>query len=144
MSEEKDLKVINAEGKILGRLASRIAQEVRDGETVRVVNSGEAVISGKREKIYADYRQKYERGRRDTGPYFPKRSDKILKRTVRNMLPHEKSEGREQLSMVRTYLGVPDRFEGEVEEVDVKEGNDLKNRNYVKLGDVAKFIGGDQ
>jgi len=136
------VKVINAEGKILGRLASHIAQEVRSGEEVRVVNSREAVISGERDKIYADYRQKYERGRRDTGPYFPKRADKILKRTIRNMLPHEKAEGRDQLSMVRTYIGVPDEFEGEVEEVDVKEGDDLKNRNYVKLGEVSKFIGG--
>ncbi len=137
-------KVINAENKILGRLASHVASEVRNGEEVRVVNSEEAVISGDEKKVFADYKQKYDRGRRDTGPYFPKRSDKILKRTVRGMLPKEKKSGREQHSRVKTYLGVPEEFEGDVEEVDVREGNDLKNRNYVKLGDVAQFIGGDQ
>lgn len=137
-------KVINAENKILGRLASHVASEVRSGEEVRVVNSEEAVISGDEKKVFADYKQKYDRGRRDTGPYFPKRSDKILKRTVRGMLPKEKKSGREQHSRVKTYLGVPEEFEGDVEEVDVREGNDLKNRNYVKLGDVAQFIGGDQ
>ena len=137
-------KVINAENKILGRLASYVASEVRNGEEVRIVNSEEAVISGDEKKVFADYKQKYDRGRRDTGPYFPKRSDKILKRTVRGMLPKEKKSGREQHSRLKTYLGVPEEFEGEVQEIDVREGNDLKNRNYVKLGDVAQFIGGDQ
>ncbi len=138
------MKVINAENKILGRLASYIAQEAREGEEVRVVNSEKAVISGDKEKIFADYKQKYERGRRDTGPYFPKRSDKIMKRTVRNMLPYKKSSGRESFDRVKTYLGIPEEFEDQVEEVDVKEGNDLRDRNYVKLGEVAQFIGGDQ
>ena len=138
------MKVINAENKILGRLASYVASEVRNGEEVRIVNSEKAVISGDEKKIFADYKQKYDRGRRDTGPYYPKRSDKILKRTVRGMLPKEKKSGREQHSRVKTYLGVPDEFDGEVEEIDVREGNDLKNRNYVKLGEVAQFIGGDQ
>lgn len=138
------VKVIDAEDKIIGRLASHVASEVRNGEEVRVVNSEEAVISGDEKKVFADYKQKYDRGRRDTGPYFPKRSDKIMKRTVRGMLPKEKKSGREQHSRLKTYLGVPEEFEGDVEEVDVREGNDLKNRNYVKLGDVAQHIGGDK
>jgi large subunit ribosomal protein L13 len=138
------MKVIDAENKILGRLASRIADEAKDGEEVRIVNSEKAVVSGDKEKVLADYKQKYDRGRRDTGPYFPKRSDNIMKRTVRNMLPYKKSEGRESFSRVKAYLGVPEEFEGQVEEVDVKEGNDLKNRNYVKLTEIAEHIGGDQ
>ena len=135
--------VIDGSGKILGRLASKIASKVRDGEEVRVLNSEEIVISGDQDKIFADYKQKYDRGRRDTGPYFPKRSDKIFKRTIRGMLPKEKKSGREQHALVKTYLGVPREFEDEeFEEVDVKEGDELMNRNYVKLGDVAKHIGG--
>ncbi len=137
-------KIIDAENKILGRLASHVASEVRNGEEVRIVNSEKAVISGEEKKVFADYKQKFDRGRRDTGPYFPKRSDKILKRTVRGMLPKQKKSGREQHSRVKTYLGVPKEFEEDVETVDVKEGTDLKNRNYVKLGEVAQFIGGDK
>lgn len=138
------MKVIDAENKIIGRLASHVASEVRNGEEVRVVNSEKAVISGKKDKILADYKQKYDRGRRDTGPYFPKRSDKIMKRTIRGMLPKEKKSGREQHSRVKTYLGVPEEFEGDVEQVDVKSGDELKNRNYVKLTEVAEHIGGDK
>jgi large subunit ribosomal protein L13 len=135
------MKIVNAEGKILGRLASEIAQHARDDEEVRVVNSEGAVISGDEAEIKKEYETKYERGRRDRGPYFPKRADKILKRTVRNMLP-DGSDGRDTRSNVRTYLGVPDQMEDEVEEVEVKEGSELKHRNYVKLGEVSEFIGG--
>ena len=137
--------VVDGSNKVLGRLASYVASQLRNGEEVKVVNSEEIVISGEREKVYADYKQKYDRGRRDTGPYFPKRSDKIFKRTVRGMLPKEKKTGRNQHSKLRTYLGVPERFEDEeLEETGVKEGSELMNRNYVKLGDVAQFIGGDK
>ncbi|MFB6158887.1 MAG: 50S ribosomal protein L13 [Candidatus Nanohalobium sp.] len=135
------MKVVDAEGMVLGRLASEVAQYARDGEEVRVVNSEKAVISGDEEEVKADYMQKHERGRRDRGPYFPKRADKILKRTVRNMLP-DGSDGRDTRSRVRTYLGVPDQMEDEVEEVDVKSGDELKHRNYVKLGEVSEHIGG--
>lgn len=135
------MKIVNAEGKVLGRLASEVAQYARDGEEVRVVNSEEAVISGDEKEVKKEYETKYERGRRDRGPYFPKRADKILKRTVRNMLP-DGSDGRETRSKVRTYLGVPDQMEDEVEEVDVKSGDEMKHRNYVKLGEVSDFIGG--
>jgi large subunit ribosomal protein L13 len=138
------MKVIDAENKIIGRLASHVASEVRSGEEVRVVNSEKAVISGEKDKVLADYKQKYDRGRRDTGPYFPKRSDKIMKRTIRGMLPKEKKSGREQHSRVKAYLGVPEEFEGDVEQVDVKSGDELKNRNYVKLTEVAEHIGGDK
>jgi large subunit ribosomal protein L13 len=136
------MKVINADGKVLGRLASEVAQIARDGEEVAVVNSEEAVISGDEKEIKENYQQKYERGRRDTGPYYPKRADKILKRTIRNMLPYKESDGREQFGNVKTYLGLPERMEDKVEDSQAKEGDSLKHRNYVKLGEVSEFIGG--
>ena len=138
------MKVINAEGKVLGRLASEVANHAKNGEEVAVVNSEHAVISGDVQKVKEDYQQKYDRGRRDTGPYYPKRADKILKRTVRNMLPYKESDGREAFSNVKTYLGLPERMEDEVEEVETKDGDELKHRNYVKLGEVSDFIGGGQ
>lgn len=126
--------VINAENRVLGRLASEIARKAKNGESVRVVNSEKAVISGDEDEVIADYRQKYERGSKYTGPHYPKRPDKILKRTVRGMLPDNGDFD------IKTYLTVPHEFD-EVEEADVKSGDDLKNRNYVKLGDVSKAIG---
>ncbi len=134
------MKVINAENRVLGRLASEIARNARDGEEVRVVNSEDAVISGDEEEVKAEYRQRKERGSRHDGPYFPKSPERILKRTVRGMLPYKTSEGGDAFDRVKTYIGIPDEFE-DFEEVEVKEGDDLKNRNYVKLGEVSRYIG---
>ncbi len=129
--------IVDAEDKVLGRLATDIARKVKDGEEVKVVNSEKAVISGDEEEVKDNYKNKYERGSRDFGPYYPKRPDKILKRTVRNMLPDSKDD-----SQVKTYLSYPRDIDPEdVEEVDVKEGDDLKMRNYVKLGEVSRYVG---
>lgn len=130
-----DARIVNADNRILGRLASEVASMVKDGEEVRVVNSEDVVISGKKEKVFDDYKQKYDRGTRHRGPYFPKRPDKILKKTIKGMLPGDDFDSR-----VKTYLGEPDEFD-DAEELEVKTGDELKNRNYVKLAEVSKHIG---
>jgi large subunit ribosomal protein L13 len=134
------MEVINAENKVLGRLASEIAQKAKKGEEVIVVNSEKAVISGDEDAIKDEYKTRKDRGTRDDGPHFPKAPHNILKRTVRGMLPYKSSEGREALKRVKVFLGVPPKFD-DYEELEVKEGDELKHRNYVKLGEVSKFIG---
>lgn len=131
--------IINAENRVLGRLASEVARKAKDGEEVQIVNAEKAVISGDKEKIFEDYKQKYERGSKYRGPHFPKRPDRILKRTIRGMLPKNR-EGREALKRVKTYLEVPHDLE-DFEESEAKKGDDLKKRNYVKLQEVSEFIG---
>jgi len=135
--------IINAENRVIGRLASEIARKAKEGEEIKVINSEKVVISGEEKQVMKDYKQKYERGTRHRGPYFPKRPDKILKRTIKGMLPTNKPEGREAISNVKTYLSIPIEMEKEeiTEAENVKKGDELKNRNYVKLGDVSKHIG---
>lgn len=133
------MTVIDAENKIAGRLATHISRRLKDGEEVKIVNAEKAVLSGDKEEIFADYKNKYERGAKYTGPHYPKRPDKILKRIIRGMLP-DNGGGSDLLSNVKTYLGAPDRFD-EAEDPGTKEGDDLRNKNYVKLGEVSKHIG---
>lgn len=135
--------IIDAEDKILGRLASRIAREAKGSdELVHVVNAEKVAISGDREQIEDEYRTRVKRGTRHDGPYYPKRPDRILKRTVRGMLPYKSSSGRDAFNRVRTYLGHPDQLD-EADDVDVKTVEDLRHRNYVKLGEVSRSIGWD-
>jgi len=134
-------KVIDASNRVIGRLATEIAQEALDGEEVKVVNSEETVISGDKEQVLDEYKQKVDRGVRDRGPHYPKRPDKMLKRVVRNMLPYKDERGKEAFSSIKTYLEVPHDLKDEVEEVDTKSGEELKNKNYVKLGEVSKHVG---
>jgi large subunit ribosomal protein L13 len=134
-------KVIDASNRIVGRLASQIAQDALDGEEVKIVNSEEAVVSGDEEDVFEEYKNKVDRGARDRGPHYPKSPERILKRSVRNMIPYKKERGKEAYSRIKTYLRVPIDLEDEVEEVDTKSGEELKSKNYVKLGEISKHVG---
>ena len=136
------MKIIDAENKILGRAASKIAHTAKEtDEEIKIINTEKAVISGKKEKVLKDYKQKHERGRRDRGPYFPKRPDKIFKRTIKNMTSDTK-KGRKQLKQIKTYIKTPEELkEKQKEDLDIKTGEELKNKNYVKLGEISEHIG---
>ena len=123
---------IDATGKILGRLASRVAEEASDAE-VTVLNTEDAVISGDEEDVQEEYRQKYERGARDRGPYFPRSPDRIVHKTISGMLADDAE------SNLKTLIGNPDNVE--TAEVSVKTGDDTKNREYVRIGDISRSLG---
>lgn len=136
------VKVINAEDAIAGRLATRAAKLALEGETVIIVNSEKAVITGNPKTILKDYLAKIHRGNPFKGPYTPKRPDRILKRIIRGMIPYKKSHGTKAFKRIKTYLGVPTKYEGkarELEEVSMKRGNILK---YITLGDLSRQFGG--
>ncbi|MFT4893166.1 MAG: large subunit ribosomal protein L13 [Candidatus Nanohaloarchaea archaeon] len=132
-------EVIDAENKIAGRLATNLARRLKDGEEIKVVNAEKAVISGTKEEVLADFKQKYERGSKYTGPHYPKSPERILKRITRGMLP-DSGDGREMLSNIKMYLGHPEEI-GEAEDPGTKEGDELRNKKYVKLVEVSKHIG---
>lgn len=127
---------IDGSNKILGRLASQAAREADEETQVIILNSEEIVISGDEEDVLEEYEQKYERGSRDDGPYFPKRPDKIMKRTVTRMLPDYDVEE----TRVKTFIGNPENIE-DFTDVDAKTTADLKRENYVKLGHVSRTLG---
>jgi len=85
--------VIDANGLILGRLASIVAQRLLSGEEIDVINAERAVVSGSPVTTLSKYQTLRKKGSKEKGPYFPKRSDMILRRTVRGMLPYKRSAG---------------------------------------------------
>lgn len=131
--------VVDADGRILGRLAASIAQRLKDGDTVHVVNAEEAIVTGEREAVFEDYRQKRERGNRDHGPYFPKAPDRILKRTVKGMLP-DSDDGREAFKRLKTYSGTPDGLDADETELDVRSASDLQGSEYVSLQEITNHM----
>ena len=106
--------VYDAKDKILGRLASQVAKEMisarKSGRQQRVIiiNAEDAIVSGPRTKVLSDYRAKYNLNHARKGPFFPRMPDKIVKRTVRGMLPYQKSSsGRGALRDLRVMIGTP-------------------------------------
>jgi len=146
------MKVLNAEGLVLGRLASYAAKMALIGEDVIIVNSEMAVVLGERRMVFERYLKRLRRknlGNYRKGPYHQKRPDKMLRRTVRNMLPFNSIRGREAYKRIMTYIGVPREEimrKHNVNIGDVKFEGDLIKKgvsNFVTLEDISEFIGGN-
>ena len=90
--------VFNADGMVLGRLASatadillKAAREDRDDKVV-IINAEKAVVTGSKTSVFNKYQEKYKLNHARKGPFFPRMPDMILKRAVRGMLPLPKQE----------------------------------------------------
>jgi large subunit ribosomal protein L13 len=134
--------IINADGLILGRMCSILATRLLAGEEIAVVNAEKAIISGTRARVLSHYRTKRERGSREGGPFFPRRPDHIVKRTLRGMVPYRRERGNDALKRIRVYVGVPKEFLGkEMETLEPASKNRLSTPKFVTLGAVSTFLG---
>ncbi|NLK25864.1 MAG: 50S ribosomal protein L13 [Euryarchaeota archaeon] len=132
--------IIDAEGHVLGRLSTYIAKRLLDGDKVIVVNAEKAVITGSRSEVFTRYHAKHKRGVQNRGPFFPKRADLILKRTVRGMIPFRTSRGREIYRNLLVYVGVPKEL-ASTEMMKVDTATKLWTDKYVTLGEISEHLG---
>ncbi|PSQ06401.1 50S ribosomal protein L13 [Halobacteriales archaeon QS_6_71_20] len=140
--------VVDGRDAIMGRVASQVAQRALDGERVAIVNAERAVITGDPEFTHEKYRTRANLGS-DSGPYYPKRPDRIFKRSVRGMLPYKTETGREAFENVRVYVGdpfesptsSPDDDAPEAEVLDGTSLDRLSNIEFTTLGEIAEDLG---
>ncbi len=131
---------IDASGQILGRLASLVAGRLLEGEEVVILNAERAVITGARDSILKEYRERRRIGSQRKGPYYPKRPDRILKRTIRGMLPYQKPRGREALKRLRVFVGTPEEVDSaEIVSLDTSAAG--KTTTYITLEELSKLLG---
>jgi len=133
--------VIDAKGLILGRMASIIAKRLLQGETIIIVNAEKAAISGERLSRVREAKTFLEVGHPGRGPYHPRRPDRIVRRTIRGMLPWKKPKGQQAYKRLKVFLGIPQELKGE-EAKTIPEANAERLRcPYTTVGELAKEIG---
>ena len=136
-----DEVIIDAEGLILGRMASKVAKRLLSGEKIVVVNAEKALISGKRLSILREKHDFLQVGHFRKGPFHPRRPDIIVKRVIRGMLPRKKPRGIEALKRLRVYIGVPKEYEGKkMEKISEADGRDLRGPR-IEVSELARNIG---
>ncbi|MEM3580444.1 MAG: 50S ribosomal protein L13 [Candidatus Bathyarchaeia archaeon] len=141
MRLESDYKVINADGLILGRMASIIAKRLLKGEKIAVVNAEKAIISGKKKSKVREAKEFLEVGHPGKGPMHPRRPDRILRRTIRGMLPYKQPKGKQAYKRLRVFIGVPDELKNrEMETIEEAQAKKL-TCPYFTLGELAKEVG---
>jgi len=133
--------IIDGTNLILGRLASIVAKRALLGEDIIIVNCDKVVITGTKDNIFEEYKEKTDRGNPFKGPFFPKIPDRIVRRTIRSMLPYRKPRGREAYKRVMCYLGVPKKYEKETTETIKKaSAQELKRYRYINLDKVKSHL----
>jgi large subunit ribosomal protein L13 len=103
-------RVINAQGASLGRLSTTVAKSLLQGDEIAVINVEQAVISGKKQQIKNDYKELRDIGTYRKGPFFHRSPERIVKRTIRGMIPYQKPHGRAAYKRLKCYIGVPEEF----------------------------------
>ena len=131
--------IIDAEGAVLGRLCTAVAKRLLNGEEIAVVQSEKAIVTGKKDMIKAQYKHEREVGTYRKGPFYPRMPDRILKRTIRGMIPYQEPHGRTAFKRLKCYIGVPKEFQGKpFEKITAAEKHPA---DYMTLQEVAQFLG---
>jgi large subunit ribosomal protein L13 len=118
-NRQRDWYVVDAEGKNLGRLATRIADTLRGkrkpeytphcdtGDFVVVVNAEKIAVTGRKLEQKTYYRHSgYPGGirSRTLGEMLERRPEEVIRKAVKGMLPRNRL-GRAQLTKLKVYAG---------------------------------------
>jgi large subunit ribosomal protein L13 len=132
---------INAEGLIVGRMASVVAKKILDGESVVVVNAEKAIITGRKRALIEDYvtkRNMQNKQDPERSPKFPNVPNLFVRRLIRGMLPWKTTRGKDAFRRLRVFVGNPEAAK------DFENMEKAKPRNLVKymvIGDLCKQLG---
>ena len=133
--------LVNAEGLIVGRMCSKVAKRLLNGEEVTILNAEKAVFSGKKKAKILEAHIFLEVGAPVRGPFHYRRPDRFLRKIVRGMVPFKQPKGKEAYKRLRVFMGVPLDLRGK-EMITFEEASsaNLKGPHFT-LGELAKEIG---
>merc|ERR1719446_731320 len=143
---EKEI-VIDGRGHLVGRLASKVAHELLNGQRVVVVRCEALNISGSlfRNKLN---KEEFMRKANNTNPRrnfkWPHTPSRMFWRSLRGMLPHKTPKGKAALARLKVFEGIPFPYDSKKRMVvpDALKCLRLKShRRYCALGDLAGLFG---
>ncbi|GGM73156.1 50S ribosomal protein L13 [Thermogymnomonas acidicola] len=134
------MMVIDADNAVYGRLSTFVAKKLLEGEEVTILNADKVVVTGSRDFIINRFRERREIGSVRKGPYYPKTSREILRRSIGDMLPKKKTRGKEALHRCKVYSGFPEAFKG-AQVVRVEKAMNRKVNGFVTLGEISRLLG---
>lgn len=130
------MKIIDGKNAVLGRLASYSAKEALKGEEIIILNCEQVIITGNKKNIRENFENKRKKvGSAQKGPKVSRATEKIVKRTIRGMLPeHRKGRGKEAYKRIKCYVGIPKEFEDKKKITAGKE----KISKFIQIKDLGK------
>ncbi|NPA05227.1 MAG: 50S ribosomal protein L13 [Crenarchaeota archaeon] len=137
--------VVDAEGQVLGRMASIVAKKLLEGYRVVIVNAEKAVVSGDPLMVIESYQKllgvKVHVNPYKWGPRRPRDPRWIVRDAVEGMLPRWKEQGRKAAKRLRVYIGVPPEYE-KAEKVKFPEADYRRlGHKFILVGEIARAMG---
>jgi len=135
------MNIIEGKDAILGRVASYVARQALKGEEFAILNCEQMIITGNRKNIEEGFEAKRKRvGSTLKGPKVSRVSEKIVKRTIRGMLPNYRTgRGRDALKRIKCYVGVPIEFEKEKRMIIGEKSSFQSKSKMVRIKEVSKW-----
>ena len=102
--------IVDVKDMVAGRVASKIAKMIINGENVTVVNAQDVVVVGTPAGIMEKYERRVNAAVKSNPHYGPKYAripDRMFRRMVRNMLPTQKSVKERIIKRLMVYNAVP-------------------------------------
>ena len=134
--------IIDAKDSILGRLGSYVAKQALLGNKIDVINCEECIVSGKKHSILEEYFRRLHRRAPAKGPFFYRRPDMLVKRTIRGVLPFKRARGQDIFRKIKCYVGTPENLKNEkalvIESASIKK---LQMPDYLRVKDICKAVG---
>jgi large subunit ribosomal protein L13 len=134
------VKIIDAEGSVVGRLASQTAKQILNGEKIVIVNAEKALMAGRKEHLFQKYKKLSDRSGRGNprkGPHYPRTPDRLFKRIVRGMINYKSQRGKNALKNLQIYIGTPSEYEGKTKPHDIRK----PSCDCVTLGEICFHLG---
>ena len=109
-AHERQVRVIDCAGHLLGRLCSVVAKQLLLGQKVVLVRTEQIYVSGGlvRQKMkWARYRRLRTNTKPAHGPFHQRAPARFTWRVVRGMIPHKTKRGTAAMERLKCYEGIP-------------------------------------
>jgi len=129
------MRFIDGTKSTLGRLASYVAKQALKGEEFKIFNCKDIIISGNKKSIAREFTEMRSRfGHSQKGPKHHATSEKIVKRTIRGMLPNfREGRGRVAFKNIMCYNEIPNEFKNITIIFIEKKIKSAEVKNFTKL-----------
>ena len=140
-TKKAPVTLVNAEGLIVGRMCSKVAKRLLNGEEVIILNAEKAVFSGKKKSKVLEAHIFLEVGAPRRGPFHYRRPDRFLRKAVRGMVPYKQPKGKNAYKRLKVFMGIPLELKDKamITFTEASSAN-LKGPHFT-LGEMAKEIG---
>ncbi|MFA5357764.1 MAG: 50S ribosomal protein L13 [archaeon] len=136
--------IVDVNGMVAGRVATKIAKALIKGETVTVLNAEGAIIVGTKESILDKFKRRINASVKSNpyyGPKYDRVPSKMFKRTIKGMLPNRSRTVERLLKNLKVYNAVPKEFKDKKFD-DIGSPKYDERHDFMTLKEIAHLCGG--